>query len=639
MSLGNRVNEEIQLLTKKLADLQREDGSWRFCFENGTSTDAYMIVVLRTLELPYEALIRSLHDRIAERQQDNGAWKVYPDEDEGNLAATVDAYYAMLYSGYSRHSDEAMRKAARFIAAKGGIKRAESVLTKVFLAATGSYPWPPSLIIPLEVLLLPASSPLNMFDFSGYARVHMIPIMIMASRRFVERNDATPDLSDLKDTGRMTDPPGQSLSGDLGPSRGFQQLLDEMQEGIKQLASLPGQLHQRALKRAEQYMLDRIEPDGTLYSYATSTLLMIMAFLSLGYPKRHPILLAAIDGLVGMLWNIGGHAHLQNSPSDIWDTALLSDALQQAGVSPESAVLRQSSAYLLGKQHSRQGDWALRMPDTVAGGWGFSESNTINPDVDDTTAALRALRHTARRHPSRRDAWNRGLNWVLAMQNKDGGWPAFEKGVTKELLALFPIDGAPSASIDPSTADLTGRTLEFLGNTACLGRNHAFIRRGVEWLEKHQEEDGSWFGRWGVCYIYGTWGALTGMRAVGEEAEHPVVSKAVRWLLSIQNPDGGWGESCSSDRVKRYVPLGASTPSQTAWALDALIAVYERPVPAIEKGIQLLAALLHKDDWTTRYPTGAGLPGFFYSHYHSYRYIWPLLTLSHYKQKYGKLGL
>lgn len=630
MRVWSEANEEVRRLTKKLEGLQRQDGSWRFCFENGILTDAYMIIVLRTLELPYETIIRKLHDRIASEQQDNGAWKVYPDEEEGNLSASVDAYYAMLYSGYSHKTDESMRKAARFIQSKGGLKQVNTVLSKAFLAATGQYPWPSSLIIPLEFLLLPPTFPVNFFDFSGFARVHLVPMLVMANRRFAIKTEATPDLSDIIGTDR---PIGNESSTPTDP-RSFQRLLDEIQSGLQQLASLPGQLNEHAVSRAEKFMLERIEPDGTLYSYATSTLLMIMALLALGYDRRHPIILSAVQGLMSMLWSFGAKLHLQNSPSTIWDTALLSSALQTAGVAPDQPSVRQSVAYLLRFQHHKTGDWGLHVPRPVPGGWGFSESNTINPDVDDSTVALRAIRLTALRQPEYRNAWNRGLNWVLSMQNKDGGWPAFEREVDQELLTLLPFEGARWVVIDPSTADLTGRTMEFLSHTAGLGHNHALIRRGTDWLAENQKPDGSWYGRWGVCYIYGTWAAVTGLMAAGADPAHPPVSKAVRWLLSIQNSDGGWGESCSSDHKRRYVPLGASTPSQTAWAMDALIAAHNKPLPDMERGIVQLIAQLHKEDWATRYPTGAGLPGSFYNQYHSYRYIWPLLTLSHYINKY-----
>lgn len=638
MPIGNEVNEEIRCMTDTLVDLQQKDGSWRFCFENSLLTDAYLIIVLRTLELPQEALIKQLHDRIAAHQEGNGAWKVYHDETDGNLDATVNAYFALLYSGYSRKSDETMKRAARFISSKGGLTQVKTVLTKVFLAIAGQYSWPGTLMIPLEFLLLPPTSPISFFDFSGFARVHFAPILIMADLKFVRKNAATPDLSDLSQSeNEITPSQIRPVTDEPELLRGFQQLLHELHSGVKQLTSLPGQLHKRAVQAAETYMLERIEADGTLYSYSTSTLLMIMALSSLGYEKDHPSMTAALNGLTSMLWNINGKAHLQNSPSTIWDTALLATAIQQAGASPDHPSVRKAVQYLLDLQHTKLGDWRFHVSHPVPGGWGFSESNTINPDVDDTTAAMRAIRATTLNNSAYQDEWNRGLNWVLSMQNKDGGWPAFERGVNNKLLTLFPIDGASAAAIDPSTADLTGRTLEFLGTTAGFDLHHAFTRRGADWLFSNQEADGSWYGRWGICYIYGTWAALTGLMAVGTDPEHPGVKKAAAWLLSIQNEDGGWGESCSSDRLKHYVPLGASTPSQTAWALDALIAVYAEPQPEIDQGVRQLLLQLHKDDWTTRYPTGAGLPGSFYSHYHSYRYIWPYITLSQYKKKFMTL--
>lgn len=627
MSVWSEVNEEIRRMRVRLEQWQQQDGSWRFCFENSLLTDAYMIIVLRTLEVPHEALIKQLHDRISAEQEPNGAWKVYHDEEDGNLDATVNAYFALLYAGYSKKTDESMMKAARFISSKGGVKQVKTLLTKVFLAAAGQYPWPSSMMIPLEFLLLPTTSPINFFDFSGFARVHFAPILIMADLKFVRTNAATPDLSEL------------TLPVRKNPEspRGFQDLLNEVHSGIKQLTSLPQQLHKRAVRYAETYMLERIEADGTLYSYSTCTLLMILSLLALGYDKNHPTINAALSGLYSMLWNMNGKIHLQNSPSTVWDTALLAAALQQAGTSLEHPSIAKAVHYLRGMQQSKLGDWSVHVAHPVPGGWGFSESNTINPDVDDTTAALRAIHATTQRNPEYQDTWNRGLNWVLSMQNKDGGWPAFERGVTNKLLTLVPVDGASAAAIDPSTADLTGRTLEFLGATAGLDVHQTIVRRGADWLFTNQEADGSWYGRWGVCYIYGTWAALTGLMAVRMKPDQPAVTKAVDWLLSIQNEDGGWGESCSSDSVKHYVPLGASTPSQTAWALDALIAVCEEPLPAINKGMRQLIQLMHKDDWTTQYPTGAGLPGSFYSHYHSYRYIWPLITLSNYKKKYENL--
>lgn len=621
------VDDEIERLTKTIIEQQRQDGSWRFCFENGTSVDAYVIILFRLLNVPNEELIRQLHDRILAAQQPDGCWRLFADEEEGNLSASVEAYYALLYSGYSQTADEPMQRAMRYILSKGGLGKVSNIMTTAILAATGQRKWPASISsIPLEVVLFPTYFPINIYDFSGYSRVHLIPMLIMGDKQFSMTSAHTPDLSDLY---------VRTMDEEDPLPRSFQEIQNIIKEGLKLLIGTPRYIHEAATTKAEQFMLKRIEADGTLYSYANSTILMILALLALEYDQQHPRITRAIQGLTDMQFRYNGTTTIQNSPSTVWDTALLAYTLQQAGIAANHLAIRRAAAFLLSKQQDKTADWSIHNPDTIPGGWGFSETNTINPDVDDTTASLRAIRRLSSTNSTYLESWNRGLNWALSMQNKDGGWPAFEKNTDNEILTWFAINGAKSAAIDPSEADLTGRTLEYLGNFAGLDTRHEFIKRGTHWLVSHQEEDGSWYGRWGVCYIYGTWAALTGLAAVGLPASHEPLQKGARWLLDIQNSDSGWGESCQSDRLRHYVPLGESTPSQTAWALDALIAVQTQPTPEVDQGIHRLIALLHEDGWKGTYPTGAGLPGYFYSHYHSYRYIWPLLTLSHYKKRYG----
>ncbi|WHY22100.1 squalene--hopene cyclase [Paenibacillus sp. G2S3] len=623
------VDHEIERLTAFLIDQQQQDGSWHFCFENGIVIDAYIIILFRILNVQNEALIRQLHDRILAEQQSAGFWQLYRDEEDGNLSTSVEAYYALLYSGYSKVKDAPILRAKHYIQSKGGIGKVTSILTRVILAATGQSKWPLAISsIPLEVLLFPSYFPINYFEFSGYSRVHLTPMLIMADRRFTISTANAPDLSDLIDT---------RFEEDEHASRGYLELQDVLQSGLKRLLGSPRHIHEVSQAKAEQFMLQRIESDGTLYSYATSTILMVFALLALDYDQQHPLIKNAIDGLIAMQCRSEYKTTIQNSPSTIWDTALIAYALQEAQITDHHLTMKRAASYLLSRQQDKTADWSIHNPDTAPGGWGFSESNTINPDVDDTTAALRAIRSLSKTQPSFLESWNRGLNWVLSMQNKDGGWPAFEKNTNKETLTWLAIDGAKSAAIDPSEADLTGRTLEYLGNFAGLDTRNEFIERGVKWLIQHQEHDGSWYGRWGVCYIYGTWAAITGLQAVGMPTDHDTLQKGTNWLLSIQNSDGGWGESCHSDRLLKYVPLGESTPSQTAWALDALIAVQAEPTPAVDRGIQRLISSMNEIDWKSSYPTGAGLPGNFYSNYHSYRYIWPLLTLSHYRKKYGKV--
>ncbi|MBO9600590.1 MAG: squalene--hopene cyclase, partial [Cohnella sp.] len=491
-------------------------------------------------------------------------------------------------------------------------------MTKVMLAATGQIPWPRFLKVPLAFLLLPSTFPVNLFDFSVYARAHMIPAMVVADRKFSIRTSRSPVLAEL-----IGDPSRYRLSffddDELGSdARPFESVFVQIVNGIKEITELPDRQHAEAIKKAERYMLERIEPDGTLYSYATSTFLMIFALLAIGYGKRHPVIRNAVRGLKGLICRASGRVVLQNSPSEVWDTALLSYALQEAGVPAHSPSIRGAASYLLSRQHRKRGDWAVHNPGGMAGGWGFSDSNTLNPDVDDTTAALRAIKSLSSADSSYLEAWNRGLSWLMSMQNDDGGWPAFEKNTDRKMFASIPLVEAKSSAIDPSTPDLTGRTLSFFGKFAGLDVHHAFVRKGAEWLTANQEKDGSWYGRWGVCYIYGTWAALTGLRDVGIASDHPAISRGTKWLTDIQNDDGGWGESCGSDVAMRYVPLRASTSSQTAWALDALIAVYDAPTVGVDKGIDRLIQLSQNDGRFSSYPTGAGLPGIFYSDYHSY---------------------
>jgi sporulenol synthase len=627
-----QVKDTIQRLAKQLEKGQYPDGTWRYCFESGIMTDAYMIILLRTLKFNDERLIKKLGERILHHQKENGAWKLFRDEADGNLSATIEAYYALLYSGLRTAGHDRMQAAKQFILAKGGLNEAD-LMTKVMLALTGNYKWPSLPFVPLEIILLPPTFPIHFYDFVGYTRVHVAPILLAWDQQFSLKTKRTPDLSGLVVQGSI-EGIGFQINRSSVESKGLHQ---SIKNGIKSLPYLPEQIHQIATQQMERFIRERIEPDGTLYSYFSSSFLMIFGLLAKGYSVKHPVIIQAVKGLQKLTTQAeGGLTHIENSTSTVWDTALISHTLQEAGLSSASDTIQKSSSYLLARQHDKYGDWKVHNPAALPGGWGFSDINTMNPDVDDTTSALRALKHVANTDQAYQKACKRGLQWLLSMQNTDGGWPAFEKNTDKKMLQQLPSEELNSILTDPSSADLTGRTLEFLGTDEGMSYRHTAVQRGVKWLLKNQEKDGSWYGRWGVCYTYGTWAAVTGMSAVGIPAMYPNMKRAVKWMLSIQNEDGGWGESCKSDTEKKYIPLGASTLSQTAWMVDALISVYKKPTPAIERGIDYLIRSIDKTDWTTSYPTGGGLPGGFYIHYHSYRYIWPLLALSHYQKKYGE---
>ncbi|WP_114679261.1 squalene--hopene cyclase [Desulfotruncus alcoholivorax] len=620
MASGNlqaQVYEKIAGITAYLVNSQAADGSWCYCFESANLTDSYMIILLRHLNIQDHTLIYELARRIIARQEPSGAWKLFSDEPEGNLSATIECYYALLLTGCKSKDDPLMQKARAFIRAKGGPHQAGS-LTKAMLALTGHYPWKNTPDFPVQMILLPTWLPINFYDFAGYVRVHSAPLMICRDKEFTLTRPDSPDLSDLY-------PPTPAPPVDLP---GF--LLKAIKSGLKNIPLPLNEIHDLALKKLERYMLARTEIDGTLYCYFTSTFLMIFALLALGYEARHPVITKAISGLKKMVCHTGVNYHQQETTSTVWDTALITYALQEAGLLCSNPAVNKAAAFLLSKQQTRYGDWQVHNHRGHPGGWGFSRTNTINPDVDDTSYTLRALYRPAARYPETLgEAWKAGLAWLLSMQNSDGGWAAFEKDTNKKWLDFLPTPDVKPVLTDPSFVDLTGRAVEFLCNYAGLGSsNH--VRRGVEWLLINQESNGAWYGRWGIAYIYGTWAAVTGLVAAGVSPGHKAVQKAVQWLLSIQNPDGGWGESCLSDVERKYMPLGFSTPSQTAWAIDALIAAGLRDTPAVTSGIEALLLLTADTGIASAYPTGAGLPGGFYIHYHSYRHVWPLVTLSHY---------
>ncbi len=606
-------------ILSELKDSQKSDGSWRYCFENSIMTDAYMIILIRSLKIKDEELIKQLAKRLLALQTREGTWKLFQDENEGNLSATVEAYFALLYSGHLSKDDVRLEKAREFIVRSGGLGKVHSI-TKFMLATHGQYDWNHFFPIPIQFLMIPKSFPISFWDFSSYARIHLAPMMLLKDKQYTVTNEITPDITQLANNRVIAT---RDIVVPL--------FIKDM---VKQISSIPSTIQIHSQQVALQYMLQRIEADGTYYSYFSSTFFMIYALLSMGYKKTDPIILKAYVGLRNMIYETESGLHVQNSPSTIWDTSLIAYAIQEAGMSSKDMTIQNSVSYLLQQQHYKFGDWAIEQTKVIPGGWGFSQGNTIHPDIDDTTAALRAITNTVITDTTIRQSWDRGVRWLLAMQNKDGGWPAFEPNKTKQILTSFPMDGAEAASIDFSSADLTGRTLEFLGNYAGFTKDHPKIKRAINWLQMEQEINGSWYGRWGICYLYGTWAAVTGMRAVGISKKQSSLIKARKWLIEVQNDDGGWGESCYSDQYKKFVPLGKSTPSQTAWALDALISLCSKPTPEIQRGIEALHNMVQEGGYSN-YPTGAGLPGNFYIRYHSYHLIWPLLTLSHYVKKYS----
>ncbi|MDQ0257430.1 sporulenol synthase [Evansella vedderi] len=596
----------------ELKAAQHPDGTWRFPCENGPMTDAYMIIILRTLNITKEeTFIKKLTNRLLATQSTNGSWKLYKDEKEGNLSATVEAYTALLFSGYAHKDDENIKRAETFILRKGGLKKSH-VFTKFMLALNGLYPWPTIFPIPLSLLWLPRFSPVNFYDLTSYVKTHFAAVLIAAHHRFSIRCRNTPNLMHLIKENKV--------------KKRLQRQQKATNSKGNPLNFFLKRMKQKGIRRAEKYLIDRVEADGTLGSYASATFLMIYSLLAIGYSPESQMVQRAIEGTKRLAAEVNSLIHIQNAASTLWDTSLIAYALDRTGEAASRLSVKKGASYLVERQQ------LFQRGSMLFGTWGFSENNSFHPDVDDTQAALRVMAPFIFFRKKYKRAWKMGVDWLLAMQKRNGGWGSFEQKEPRRWITMLPIENIKDTAIDPATADLTGRTLEFLGTYVKMNKGNKKIDAAINWLLKNQEKNGSWYGRWGVCYIYGTWAAVTGLRAVGVPADHPAVVRAKNWLLSIQNNDGSWGESCSSDIKKTFIPLGEGTPTHTAWALDALISIEAEPTPEIQKGMEFL--LEERGD--RNYPTGGGLPGNFYINYHSYKVIWPLLTLSNYANKYLK---
>ncbi len=641
----------------QIKNLQKEDGSWRFCFEGPPMTDAYFIIMAKNLNLDEEDTVMKCIRRLKENQDPKGFWRIYPDEPNGNLSATVEATLALILSGTCTIEDPMIQNAIQVIKKKGGLKKTE-LITRTFLAMNGLYSWPTLPVNPAWLVLLPKSLPFNFYSFSSYARAHFAPALVACEHQFKRTPKRTKTLvefykqigesnlvneasaSRIRPTPMVLSLNGSSTTEEL--SNYWPELADWLDESRGSIGTfLKTSLFKlkeevtiwktAADRWIERYMLQRLSENGTLLNYASTSYLMIYGLLALGYSEDSTLILNAIKGIQSLIWEEAGLFHIQNSPSPVWDTALLAVSLLDAGTAKEDPVLEKAAAFLKGAQQSEWGDWAIHNPDTPPGGWGFSDSNTKHPDLDDTHVALRVM-NAFQERPAYKEAFNRGVSWLLSMQNDDGGWAAFEKNVDQSVLALLPVKHIQEAALDPSTADLTGRTLFFFGKVLKWTPSNSNAKRAIDWLKNHQDDKGAWTGRWGVQNIYGTWAALTGLMSVGVRIEDPTIVKAVNWLRLIQNQDGGWGESCQSDSKSQFV-TNTSTAIQTAWAVDALLSVSGPTSESVKRGVQFLIKqdVITKEEQMTHYPTGIGLPGSFYNRYHSYSYIWPLLTLSHYR--------
>jgi squalene-hopene/tetraprenyl-beta-curcumene cyclase len=607
--------------TEWLACLQARDGHWCAELTADSTLESDYILFQLWLEPPVDGkwspstrpLIEKAVQAILARQLDDGGFNIYvggPSE----VSAGVKAYFALKLAGVPVERD-CMRRLRERILALGGIQAANSYV-KVNLSLFDLYPRQYCPTIPPEVALLPFNL---LYQMSSWTRAIVISLSIVHAANPCAPVPAGFKLDELW------------LSG-VSPAfhrdstftwRNFFLTVDRLLKWWERSGSKA--IRRRAVEKAKNWMLERLSHSDGLGAIYPPMMYSVMALDVLGYAKDDPVRLEALRQFNNLMVDDGDRFFFQPCFSPVWDTAIGAYAIGQAN--PRHSSLRSAADWLVSKEIRRKGDWSVKRPNTEPSGWAFEYSNEFYPDIDDTAMALLALSEVQGTDSgAQRATVRRALNWLLAMQSKDGGWAAFDADNNWEFLSQVPF-ADHNAMLDPTCADITGRVLEALAANGS-DRNHPAVRRGVEWLVRHQESDGSWYGRWGVAYIYGTCFALRGLAAAGESDREAHVLRAGEWLRSIQNADGGWGECCSSYDNAVFT-AGPSTPSQTAWAILGLIAGGDAASLSVQHGIEyLLETQRPEGTWDEAFATGTGFPKVFYLNYHMYKDYFPLLALA-----------
>jgi squalene-hopene/tetraprenyl-beta-curcumene cyclase len=630
-SLAAKVDQAISRTQSHLRSLQKNDGHWiGELIVDTTLVCDIMLYMYWKGEVNMERQARIVK-HILDRQLPDGGWCIYPGG-PSEINASVKCYFALKLAGFSP-DDPVMQKAHATILRLGGIP-AMNTYGKLYLALVGLFPWKYLPTIPVETILLPNWLFFNIYEMSSWTRNMFVPLSIINHFKPTRHLPPEKQLHELYPYGTE----GQDFSLPWSEKwftwRNFFLYWDRVLKLIEACPWKP--LRAKALKRAEAWIVERISAgsDG-LGAIFPSMLNTLIALKVLGYPDDHPLVKKNEKHLFDfeVLDEANNDYRFQPCFSPVWDTAITSVALATSGVPKDDPQLKKAADWLLSKEVRIRGDWFVKNPyPGEPSGWAFEYNNQYYPDVDDTVKVLLALRLIAASDEKLKETIiRRALPWVASFQCKNGGFAAFDKDVTKKWLNHVPF-ADHNAILDPPCSDITARVLECFGKYGYT-KKEPFIRKAIAYLRNTQEEDGSWYGRWGVNYIYGTWQSLRGLYYIGEDMNQDWIVRARDWLESCQNPDGGWGETCASYDDPRLKGQGPSTPSQTAWALMGLL-VFEDPArPSIQRAVNYLTATQNEaGDWTENYITGTGFPCVFYLKYDLYRTNWPMIALSEFRQ-------
>jgi squalene-hopene/tetraprenyl-beta-curcumene cyclase len=559
-------------------------------------------------------------------QLPDGGWNIYHGG-PAEVNATIKAYLALKLAGVPV-TDSRMLRAREIAKNLGGVPRMNT-FSKLYLALLGLFPWNYVPTIPCEVILIGKWFHVNFHDMSNWSRSMLVPLAIInhfkpTRRVHVNIDELYPHGYHERDLALAQDP-------DTFTFRNFFFILDGFLKLIEQYRLRP--FRKLALKKAEKWMLERFEGSDGLAAIFPAMLNSLIALKALGYADDHPQVVRAEKELKRLEHEAEDSVRIEPCFSPVWDSAIVAICLHESGVPASHPALKKACSWIMDREIRFRGDWyAKNRVNVEPSGWVFEYNNQWNPDVDDTAMVLLALRKIPTDNPQRRDeCFARGLKWMMTFQCKDGGWAAFDKDCTKSILEKVPF-ADHNAMLDPECADITARILELLGYEG-WDVNHQQVEKALDYVRDEQEDDGSWYGRWGVNYIYGTWQVLRGLRAMNIDMQQPWLLKARDWLESVQHTDGGWGERCNTYDDPVFKGRGPSTASQTAWAVMGLLAFGDAHRPSVQRGIEYLTRMQNADgSWTEDEVTGTGFPKVFYLKYDMYRNAWPLLALATYRK-------
>jgi len=619
----------IRDATAALLKQQRADGHWVYELEADATIPAeYVLLVHYLAETPNLELERKIGVYLRRIQGEHGGWPLYH-AGEINISATVKAYFALKMIGDDPDAPHMVR-AREAILKLGGADQA-NVFTRIQLALYGQTSWINVPTVPVELILLPRWFPIHLSKMSYWSRTVITPLLVLAAKKPLARNPRGIGVQELFLPG-----------GRVAPKRSAHQkwhwavffgALDWLLKRVE--AYFPKGLHQHAIDECVRWTTERLNGEDGLGAIYPAMANSVMMYDVMGYAPTHPDRAIARKSVEKLLIVRDDEAYCQPCVSPVWDTALVCHALMETRTTEADAAVARGLEWLKPLQVlDVKGDWADERPGVRPGGWAFQYNNAYYPDLDDTAVVVMALdraKESVAPNSDYREAIARGREWVEGLQSKNGGWGAFDADNTYQYLNNIPF-ADHGALLDPPTEDVTGRCI---GMLAQLGADidDPFVEQAVNYLQRVQRPDGSWFGRWGVNYIYGTWSALAGLNAVGFNTSHLIMRKAADWLIAIQNEDGGWGEDCNSYRLDYAgYEKAPSTASQTAWALLGLMAAGEVDHPAVARGIAYLQATQTPDGlWPQEHYTGGGFPRVFYLRYHGYPKFFPLWAVARYR--------